>query len=75
MTDPSHDTIMVHLMDIKAKQAEQGAKQNAIHEDVGELKNHVKTQNGRISLLERKYWMLAGGFGAVLLAMKLMGAM
>lgn len=34
-------------------------------DDVGEIKIHLLKQNGRISKLERKYWIMAGGFTVV----------
>ena len=70
MPDYSTKDIVDHLMDIKEKQAEHGAKQDAIYEDVGELKNHVGVQNGRIGSLERWRWLLTGGIILAVFAVK-----
>ena len=49
------------LMTVKEQLAVNGAKTSAIHEDVGEIRDHIKIQNGRIGVLEKKWWVLSGG--------------
>lgn len=63
--------IFEKLTEIRVEQARQSEKQIAIHEDVSELKDDVKKQNGRVNKLENWRWYSIGLFTAIVGIVKL----
>ena len=61
MTDNQNE-ILTHLMEIKVDLAIVKTDTGNIKEDVSETKDHLKTLNGRTSVLERWQSKIAGGF-------------